>query len=384
MVTKKKISQHSFVKDVVQYGYFAEQFPDCFSTEKLCSELDVLLPLVSLGKNVFKSGNKYSTSPTTLSMFKNDISRRTLSVPNPESFLRLAKYMETNWDFIKRCCKSKNSLSNVDFIRSYNGESETLINCESLRDALSVSSDFMKGIKSCIRASLGYKYRMKVDISNCYNSIYTHSITWAICGKKTAKSYFLTKQPDSIKLNYEIGDHLDCLERYQKNNETNGIIVGPFTSRVFSEIILAQIDKILVEKKYVFRRYVDDYKFYFRSEANAQESLPTIEKVLNEFNLSLNTSKTEIEKYPYEIISNIKEKYENALRRDGTFGVLNAAAQLHLSGEKGAYKYALKYLRGKDLPNNAEIQLVIPTLINIMLIDPKYGRYVTKYLKKNA
>ena len=113
------------------------------------------------------------------------------------------------------------------------------------------------------------------------------------------------------------------------------------------------------------------------------DGLPTIEKVLNEFNLTLNTAKTQIQKYPYEIISDIKEKLDKALDNDGVFGVLNVASQLHLAGEKGAYKYALKYLRGRALPDNDDLQVVIPTLINIMLLDPKYGRYVTDYLKEN-
>lgn len=224
---------------------------------------------------------------------------------------------------------------------------------------------------------------MKVDISNCYNSIYTHSIAWAICEKRQAKSFFRNKEPAELKETYENADCLDAFTRFLKNNETNGIIVGPFTSRIVSEIILARIDKMLAEKGLVFKRYVDDYKFYFRSEAQAHESLPIIEKILNEYNLALNTSKTEIQKYPYETISQIKDTYDKALLHDGIFGVLNAASLLHLSGEKGAYKYALKYLRGKELPRDDNLQIIIPTLINIMLLDPKYGKYVTSYLKSN-
>ena len=83
-----------------------------------------------------------------------------------------------------------------------------------------------------------------------------------------------------------------------------------------------------------------------------------------------------------ELYIEIQQTFENALKREGVFGVLNAAAQLHLSGEKGAYKYALKYIRDKEIPHN-DLQVIIPTLINIMLLDPKYGKYVTSYLKRN-
>ena len=378
-----RLTKKNVLQQVVQYGYFAEQFPNCFSTDLFLSHLSDLLPLVSVSKTQKKKSDKNATSPATLSMYKNDISRRVLSVPNPESFLRLAKYISENWTKVLQFASSKNSLSPIYFIRNYDGGEEQLINCESLREALKVRSDFINGIKQSIRSSLGYKYRLKVDIGNCYNSMYTHSIAWAICGKDNAKSFLRTKEPKSIETDYEFADFLDCFTRAEKNNETNGIIVGPYTSRIISEIILARIDKNLSEKGFVFKRYVDDYKFYFRSESQAQESLPTIEKVLNEFNLTLNTAKTEIQKYPYEIINDIKDRYDKALNDNGVFGVLNVASLLHLTGEKGAYKYALKYLRGQALPDNDDLQIVIPTLINIMLLDPKYGRYVTGYLKEN-
>lgn len=379
----KRLNKQNFLDQITRHGFFAEQFPTCFSSKSFADNIDVLLPLVSASRNEKNHSKKNTTSPTTLSMYKNDISRRILSVPNPEAFLRLAKFISEHWVDICEYSKSKHSLSPILFIRSYDGGKEELINCESIREVLKAKSDFVSGIKQCIRSSLGCKYRMKVDISNCYNSIYTHSITWAICEKRQAKSYFRNKEPAELKEIYEDADCLDAFTRFVKNNETNGIIVGPFTSRIVSEIILARIDRMLAEKGFVFKRYVDDYKFYFRSEAQAHESLPIIEKILNEYNLALNTSKTEIQKYPYETISQIKDTYDKALQKDGIFGVLNAASLLHLSGEKGAYKYALKYLRGKELPRDGNLQIIIPTLINIMLLDPKYGKYVTSYLKSN-
>lgn len=382
-VAVKKLNDRNFLFQIAQYGFFAEQFPECFNSERFAASLNELLPLVYTSKKQAQSGKKNTTSPTTLSTYKNDISRRILSVPNPEAFLRLAKYMQQNWDKIEECAGSRNSLSPITFIRFYTrGEAEELINCETLRECYRVKSDFILGIKQCIRASLGYKYRLNVDISNCYNSLYTHSVSWAVCGKDKAKEYYRTQQPETIKNDYEMADCLDAFTRFQKNNETNGIIVGPYTSRIISEIILSRIDKELSQKNLKFKRYVDDYKMYFRTEAQAQESLPIIEKVLNEYNLSLNSSKTVIQKYPYETISNLKESFEAALRDKGVFGVLNCAAQLFASGEKGAYKYALKFI--KDMPlSGEEINIIIPTLINIMLIDPRYGKYVTKYLKKN-
>lgn len=316
-------------------------------------------------------------------MRKDDISRRVLSLPNPKAFLQLTNLMQENWEEVQKFAKSKNSLSPITYIHKYNTIGEkAMLNSENIRDSIQSKSDFVEGIRNCIQTSLGYKYRLKVDVANCYNSIYTHSIAWAICGKDEAKQYLRTKKPESLKNSYELAEKLDAFIRFQKNNETNGILVGPFTSRIFSEIVLAAIDRRLVETGFIFRRYVDDYKIYFRSETQARESISQIERILNEYGLHLNNAKTEIACYPYEIISQMKEVYEKALKSDGVFGVLNAAAQLYSNGEKGSYKYALKFIRNQN-PRPEDFGVIMPSLINILLIEPKYGKYVITYLKKH-
>jgi hypothetical protein len=291
--------------------------------------------------------------------------------------------MQKHWKEIQDCCKSINSLSPITYIHVYNDIPLEMINSESIRESNHSKSAFVDGIKNCIKASLGYKYRLKIDIANCYNSIYTHSISWAVCGKNEAKQYLRTKEPQALKNAYEMADNLDSAVRNQKNGETNGILTGPFTSRIISEIILCAIDKKLMEREFCFRRYVDDYKFYFRTESQAQGSLPTIENILNEYNLNLNITKTAIEKFPFEIISNIKEKLKTAFEEDGVFGVLNVASQLYFGGEKGAYKYALKYIREKE-PKKEDFQFVLPLLINIMLVEPKNARFAIAYLIKHT
>ena len=143
------------------------------------------------------------------------------------------------------------------------------------------------------------------------------------------------------------------------------------------------MDNILAEKGFVFKRYVDDYSFYFRTASEARDNISAIDRILNEYNLTLNTEKTQIQEFPFNTISNIREVMNKAYLEDGVFGALNAASQLYSAGEKGAYKYAIKFIRNKKLDNKEENQLIIPTLINIMLLNPKYGLFITEYLKAN-
>ena len=376
-MTTIKLTKKRVIEQLVKYGFFAEMIPNCFSSDDFSSEVFNLIPVLQNAKESF-------TAPEELSTYKNELSRRALSVPNPESFLRLVKYMGENWGSIVSLANSSNSLSPITFIHEYDGiigKNES-INSEKYRDIHFIKSDFVEGVKERIRVALGFRYRLKVDIANCYNSIYTHAITWAICEKKEAKRMHITKNYGTKKRLYDFGDRLDKLTRYQKNNETNGIVVGPFTSRIISEIVLARIDSLLRDKNLVFKRYVDDYHFYFRSKEEAEGSIQVIERVINEYGLNLNMSKTEIKRFPFDTLSQIKEIYTHSYKKDGVFGVLNAAGRLYDSGEKGAYKYALKYIRKRQIEIE-QFDLVLPILFNIMLSDPRLGNFIVSFLKQN-
>ena len=257
-MVKIKLTKNNFIKQITRYGYFAEQMPQCFNSDLLADKIDLLLPHINCDKNYanFCKRNNCTkqgiTSPAILSTYKNDIARRVIYLPNPLSFLVFVKLLSENWNQIKQLSASENSLSPITYIHSYFNCDFEMLNSENVRESKKSRSDYINNVKDCIMASIGCKCRLKVDVANCYNSIYTHSISWAICGKENAKKYMRTKLPATLKADYELADLLDVFMRYQKNNETNGIVVGPFTSRIFSEIILASLDNKFREKGYKF------------------------------------------------------------------------------------------------------------------------------------
>lgn len=354
-----------------RYGYFAEQIPPCFTTASFASRIK------ELEKRVKSS---VITTPANLSIYKNDTSRRIISVPNPYAFACTVKYMYERRRQISKLAESCNSESPITFIHHYHEDSSVVINSEIARTVLSIRSDFKANLRKRIALAMGYKYRLSLDIATFYNTIYTHSVTWAVCGKKEAKRMVPKEATVSRSEDFIIADKLDELMRKQKGTETNGVLTGPFTSRIFSEIILAAIDRDLRNRKYVFRRYVDDYKLYFRSEADAQRAIIEVAKVLAEYNLSINQSKIEIVKYPFDIESPMKKYLDEAYADAGVFGALNEANRLYLNGEKGAYKYALKMLRKRDVPDD-DRDAVLSMLFNINLLDPKYARYIVSFLQ---
>lgn len=135
-------------------------------------------------------------------------------------------------------------------------------------------------------------FRM-LDVSKCFSSIYTHTITWAVSDVRTAKDNTLASG---------FGNDFDRLMQSMNYNETNGICIGPEVSRVFAEIILSAVDegiKVRLSERslqyrtdYDIRRYMDDFYVFGRSEEVVDAVTGAIEAELRKFNLHINELKT--------------------------------------------------------------------------------------------
>lgn len=65
-----------------------------------------------------------------------------------------------------------------------------------------------------ISYALDYKYCIKTDITNCYGSVYTHSIPWAIHGKNQMKKN--VKKNSNNKNKHFVGDEIDKRIRWMQ------------------------------------------------------------------------------------------------------------------------------------------------------------------------
>ncbi len=163
-----------------------------------------------------------------------------------------------------------------------------------------------------------FKKLYKFDISKCFDSIYTHSITWAIYNKKTIK--------DNLnKINNTFADEFDKLMQNMNYKETNGVLIGPEFSRIFAELILQKIDKlvlnkltennILHKKDYVIFRYVDDYFLFYNKDDVKNLIIQTFNNELQKYKFYLNESK--MEEFTKPFVTNItiaKKKIKDLLK----------------------------------------------------------------------
>jgi len=145
------------------------------------------------------------------------------------------------------------------------------------------------------RAEKKYNSMYKFDISKCFDSIYTHSVAWAIYGKTVVKERL--KGADIT-----FPGRFDSFMQNANFGETNGILIGPEFSRIFSEIILQSIDKDIEsclrdEKSLVFKRdyevyrYVDDYFIFYNDNETRDEILSRYKVAMKIFKMSISEVK---------------------------------------------------------------------------------------------
>ena len=197
---------------------------------------------------------------------------------------------------------------------------------------------------------------VRADLSSCFPSIYSHSISWALVGKKFAKQSYSNKDAWYNKLD------LNCSDMH--NGETHGILIGPHVSNLLSEIILTVIDKILYNKGYRYIRNIDDYECYVYSYEEAQKFLKDLESTLYEFDLHLNHKKTKIIDLPVGMDAVWKHQLHALPHIDKAgivrFPQVHAFIDIALKfaveiGDIAVINYAMKKLKSLTLDNGAKM-----------------------------
>ncbi len=196
------------------------------------------------------------------------------------------------------------------------------------------------------RAEKKYNFLFKFDIAKCFDSIYTHSISWAVLGLDAVK-----ENVDASKKNYS-----GIFDKFIQNSnygETNGILIGPEFSRVFAEIILQKIDKTVEDKifklcnklnktDYELYRYVDDYFLFCDDEILRDDIIKIYKHELKEYKLSINNSKSiEYEKPIITEITIAKEKINQLFSEDPQFSIIE------LDGEEDSKENSIEQIKHK-------------------------------------
>nr|WP_308641986.1 RNA-directed DNA polymerase [Paenibacillus nuruki] len=362
-----ELNNEDIFEGLLGYGLFSEKLPPIFDS----------VPFYKYCKNF---NPKFENTPRETNFIRYENMRninipRSIGIPNPMNYYQLCFFIKNHWDKLKDFFEKQTQNQTIKVSR---------LHIRKMRDTKIVFKMNYKNYKIDGEVEnedflIGSKYIVNVDISTCFPSIYTHSLAWALAGKEIAKKN-RSEEHWFNKLDFHV--------RNIKNGETHGILIGPHTSNLLSEIVLVFIDKVLIDKGWKYFRNIDDYTCYVKNYDEVQKFLVDINEALKKFNLILNHKKTTISVLPIPSTESWISKL-NALSINekeywdykNTELLINTAIYaLHSNNNNAAIlNYMIKIFHKKKLSKNAK-KYYVKKVLHLAVIYPYLIQLIDNYI----
>lgn len=206
-----------FLSSLIRTGYFPAELPPVITTRHFAKFCKDEFPFLNS-----KVGDllKLSTRYETFTAPRQDMGRRNLALVHPLGQLGLSLILT------KYRRKIKNALNgNITSLYSLSEDTKAQRGFKGL--------DFQQWRERRSEILSSCEFVMRADISRFFYTAYTHSIPWAVLGKKKAKELH-----HKHKLSTHWSNDLDRALQACQDRETFGIPVGPDTSRLIAELLM--------------------------------------------------------------------------------------------------------------------------------------------------
>jgi RNA-directed DNA polymerase len=281
---------------------------------------------------------------------------RKYEIINPLIYVSLVNIIteKNNWRILQERFK--------EFQKDKNIECESipvLPSSRSKQKAIQISQWVNNIEKKSIILSLQYNFLYQTDITDCYESLYTHSLPWAIHTKAISKK----KKMYNDLFGNKIDHHIQAMSFGQ----TNGIPQGSILMDFLAEIVLGYADYELSKKlKLVFKdkifhilRYRDDYRIFVNDISDGDKILKCLGEVLLNLGFRLNTNKTYFDE---DVVSgSIKKDKMDALKFENV--------PKKLSKKELLRQLLIVQQVGKQFPNSGTLKNRLSKILDV--IKPK-------------
>lgn len=342
-------------------SYSNISLPEYFSFQELLNKIDKTLK----GKNIsdFRDKSPRDIENVNYKLLSNKDGKfawRPFQLINPAIYVSLVNTIteKTNWGILKdrfaifqandkiEC----HSLPAISESKTKTNKTAQILNWWQMIEQKSLT------------LSLDYKYVLHTDIADCYSSIYTHSIPWAIHTKEIAKKN---------RKNSLVGNAIDNHLQDMSYGQTNGIPQGSVLMDFIAEIVLGYVDLILTKKldlkgitDYRILRFRDDYRIFTNNSFEAEQIAKEHSEILSNIGLKLNADKT--------IASD--DIIKSSLKPDKRYWISNKI----ITGNKQKWLIQL-YLLSEKYPNSGTIDTQMREFL-IVLQNSKKKDYNLKTL----
>jgi len=269
-------------------SYFSMSLPEYFDFTDLLKDIDSKINNMGLSSLWSDKPSKYDNVNYKFHQNKDGkYAWRMFQLIHPAIYVDLVNIItdKTNWQLIKNRFQyfktNKNIICCSDLVESSSKTKD---------QGATISNWWNKVEQKSIQLALEYDWIGITDITDCYGSIYTHSIAWALHDMSFAKA----NRNAPI-----LGNEIDKKIQNMDYGQTNGIPQGSTLMDFIAEIILGYGDILLSEslKKekindYTILRYRDDYRIFTKNEETLNKILKLLSENLAILNFKMNTQKT--------------------------------------------------------------------------------------------
>ena len=271
-------------------SYTNIDLPPYYNFQKLLNEINTFFENNGNFKSFINPNDLKATENVNYKLYSNkdnNLSWRKLEFINPVLYVYLVDVItkKDNWSKIRKLFKQFQRNKKISCV------SIPVKSLSRKSDKAEQVSNWWKSIEQkSIELALDYEYLFETDISDCYGSIYTHSIAWAIETKIVAKSN---------KENVLLGNQVDSAIQNMQYGQTNGIPQGSVLMDFIAEIVLGYVDEQLTKcikqeniSNYHIIRYRDDYRIFVNNPNDGTKILKLLSENLIEIGMRLNNAKT--------------------------------------------------------------------------------------------
>lgn len=336
-------SERHFLEALTRWNYFpnqkasAAELPPTISTRNFTPEVAKKLKN-SVGISAERRALGFDMAEYRATRY-NNVSR-VLGLIHPLAFAQIFDVMESCQADLLLAMKDQSSAIHID---EHQDGRMLIMNYED-QDSKALSE---------VDRTFSKKFRAHTDVANCFGSIYTHSLEWAAQGFEVAKSKLGVRQGET-----HWSTKLDQALQRSKRKETSGLPIGPASSSIAVEIILAAVDREL-ESRFTFTRYIDDYTAECNSYDEAQEFVRLLGKELSKYRLTLNLAKTYIVELPEPLqerwVAALMSALPPLLRDDDKVSLLSTSEAFQF------LDYAVRL--NNETPDGSVIKFAVATIV---------------------
>jgi len=267
-------------------SYFTEALPQYISFEPILNAVSDVLKDGNYDQ--FKNANPNKLPNVNYNLIANKdgkFSWRPYELMHPAIYVSLVNVIceEVNWESIRARLKEFEG----GVVECY---SAPVISIDHQTDVATQIKNWWQSIEQrSLIYSLEFSHLLHTDVTDCYGSLYTHSIAWALHGLSKAKEEKMTKSL--------LGNNIDSHIQASRYGQTNGIAQGSVLMNFIAEIVLGYVDDLINleladEKDIRVLRYRDDYRIFANSDERAEAVLKIVSDKLREVGMKLGVSKT--------------------------------------------------------------------------------------------